>query len=64
MIILLSNTTFKTEIKDLIFKMYVNQKNFIYNVKDLSILLVKDSKQHFLERNQDIIQLNNFTRTD
>ena len=29
--------------------MYLNQKNFIYNVKDLSILLVKDANLRFAE---------------
>ena len=44
---LLSNSTFKVEIKEVIQKMYFNQKNFIYNVKDLSILLVKDANERF-----------------
>ncbi len=52
-IILLSNTTFNLEIKDVIYKMYINQKNFIYNVKDLSILLLKDANQRFSEKNID-----------
>ena len=52
-IILLSNTTFNIEIKDVIYKMYINQKNFIYNVKDLSILLVKDANQRLSEENID-----------
>ena len=52
-IILLSNTTFNIEIKDVIYKMYINQKNFIYNVKDLSILLVKDANQRFSKDNVD-----------
>ncbi len=54
--VLLSNTTFNLEIKDLISKMYVNQKNFIFNVKDLSILLVKDANQRFSGNNQGIIK--------
>tara|TARA_B100000579_G_scaffold140106_1_gene113847 strand:+ start:151 stop:285 length:135 start_codon:yes stop_codon:yes gene_type:complete len=33
--------------------MYLNQKNFIYNVKDLSILLVKDANQRLSEENID-----------
>tara|TARA_B100001250_G_C19651164_1_gene722738 strand:+ start:336 stop:608 length:273 start_codon:yes stop_codon:yes gene_type:complete len=49
-IILLSNTTFKPEIKELISKMYLNQKNFIYNIKDLSILLVKDANIRFSQK--------------
>ena len=55
-IVLLSNTTFSSEIKELITKMYFNQKNFIYNVKDLSILLVKDANQRFSNNYQDNIQ--------
>tara|TARA_Y100001968_G_scaffold248344_1_gene232875 strand:- start:32 stop:256 length:225 start_codon:yes stop_codon:yes gene_type:complete len=50
-IVLLSNTTFNLEIKELINKMYLNQKNFIGNVKDLSILLVKDANERFSENN-------------
>jgi len=29
--------------------MYINQKKFIYNVKDLSLLLVKDANYRFSE---------------
>ena len=61
-IILLSNTTSNLEIKDLITKMYLNQKNFIFNIKDLSLLLVKDSNEHFSEKNHDLIRLNNARR--
>ena len=50
-IILLSNTTFNLEIKELITKMYFNQKNFVVNVKDLSLLLVKDANQRFSDEN-------------
>ena len=50
-IILLSNTTFNLEIKELITKMYFNQKNFVVNVKDLSLLLVKDANQRFYDEN-------------
>ena len=52
-IVLLSNSTFNLEIKELINKIYFNQKNFIYNVKDLSILLLKDANQRFSENNQE-----------
>ena len=48
-IILLANTTYNLEIKHLISKMYLNQKNFVYNVKDLSLLLVKDANVRFYE---------------
>ena len=58
-VILLSSSTFNMEIKELITKMYFNQKNFIFNVKDLSLLLVKDANHRFSEKNQGIIQLNN-----
>ena len=58
-ILLLSNTTFNLEIKELITKMYLNQKNFVFNVKDLSLLLLKDANQRFSEENQGIIRLNN-----
>ena len=57
-IVLLSNTTFNLEIKNLITKMYLNQKNFIFNVKDLSLLLVKDANERFSERDQSNIRLN------
>ena len=58
-IILLSNTTFNLEIKELISKMYLNQKNFIFNVKDLSLLLVKDANERFSENNQGIKRFDN-----
>ena len=58
-IILVTNTTFNLEIKELISKMYLNQKNFIFNIKDLSFLLVKDAQQRFSDKNQGIIPLNN-----
>ena len=57
-IVLLSNTPFNLEIKELITKMYLNQKNFIFNVKDLSLLLVKDANQRFSKNNQSIIKAN------
>ena len=52
-IILLNNTTYKLEIKELISKMYLNQKDFVYNVKELSILLVKDANHRFNENKDD-----------
>ena len=58
-VILLSNTTFNLEIKQLINKMYLNQKNFVLNVKDLSFLLVKDANDRLSESNHDITKLNN-----
>ena len=56
-IILLTNTTFNLEINEVIKKMYLNQKNFIFNVKELSLLLVKDANERFSKANQDV---NNF----
>ncbi len=58
-IVLLSNTSFEVEIKQLITKMYLNQKNFMSNVKDLSLLLVKDANERFSDDNRRINQLNN-----
>ena len=58
-ILLFSNTTFNLEIKEVIHKMYLNQKNFISNVKDLSILLVKDANERFSDDNNDISQFSN-----
>ncbi len=46
-IILLSDSPYKLEINELISNMYLNQKNFIFNVKDLSLLLVKDANKRF-----------------
>ena len=57
-IVLVSNTTFNLEIKELITKMYLNQKDFIFNVKDLSILLVKDANERFSENKQGKTRLN------
>ena len=39
--------------------MYLNQKNFIFNIKDLSILLVKDANERFSEKDQGIIRFDN-----
>ena len=57
-IILLSNTTFNSEIKEVINRMYLNQKKFIFNVKDLSLLLVKDANKRLSTNNQDNSNLN------
>ena len=43
--------------------MYLNQKNFIVNVKDLSIILVRDANERFSEKNQEVLRLDN-TETD
>ena len=58
-ILLLNNTTSNLEIKKAINKMYLNQKDFIFNVKDLSLLLLKDTKQHFSDNPQDVTQFSN-----
>jgi len=55
---LLSNTTFNSEIKEVINRMYLNQKKFIINVKDLSLLLVKDANKRLSTNNQDNSNLN------
>ena len=57
-ILLLSNTSFNLEIKEVINRMYLNQKDFIFNVKELSLLLVKDANERFSEINQDITPMN------
>ena len=58
-ILLLSNTTFNLELKALVKKMYLNQKNFVFNVKDLSLLLVKDANLRFSGKDQDITLFTN-----
>ena len=58
-ILLLSSTTFNLEIKELITQMYLNQKNFIFNVKDLSVILVKDANERFSDNNQGPIRVKN-----
>ena len=58
-IILLSNTTFNSEIKQVIQKMYMNQVDFITNVKELSVLLVKDANERFSGNHEKITQFTN-----
>ena len=53
-ILLFSNTSFNLEIREVINKMYLNQKNFVFNVKDLSLLLVKDANQRFSNNSKEI----------
>ena len=36
--------------------MYLNQKNFLFNVKELSLLLVQDANERFSADPKDIIQ--------
>ena len=62
-IILVFNTAFKLEINELLTKMYLNQKNFIVNVKDLSVILVRDANERFSEKNQEVLRLDK-TETD
>ena len=45
LIILVLNTSFSSEIKEVMNEMYINQKDFVLNVKDLSILLAKDANK-------------------
>jgi len=61
-ILLLTNTNFNLEIKDVLNKMYLNQKNFIVNVKDLSLLLVKDANQRLSDKHQDITLFSNIQK--
>tara|TARA_Y100001968_G_scaffold318916_1_gene349774 strand:- start:4567 stop:4791 length:225 start_codon:yes stop_codon:yes gene_type:complete len=63
-VILVSNTSFNFEIKQIISKMYLNQKNFIINVRDLSFLLVKDANERFSDNNKDKIRLTNVKKSD
>ena len=39
--------------------MYSNQKNFIFNVKELSLLLLKDANERFSEDKRENNQINN-----
>ena len=58
-LLLLSNSDFNPEIKEVVKKMYLNQKDFVFNVKDLSILLVQDANQRFVDKNHDVNPFNN-----
>ena len=58
-IILLANTTYNFEIKELLTKMYLNQKQFIFNVKDLSLLLVEDANQRFSNNSHGLTDITN-----
>ena len=60
-IVLLTNSSFNLEIKQVIKNMYINQKTFILNVKDLSLILVKDANERFSERHNEINNLNNIS---
>ena len=57
--ILFLKTTYSSEIKEVINKMYLNQKNFIFNVKDLSLLLVKDANERFSDEGKETNQFRN-----
>ena len=37
--------------------MYLNQKNFVFNVKELSLLLVKDANERISEKTTNITHL-------
>ena len=56
-IVLLSSTTLDVEIKNVINKMYINQKDFLINVVDLSVLLVKDANDRFNNTNNEYFDL-------
>ena len=62
LILLFSNTTFKLEIKEVLYKMYLNQKNFIFNVKELSVLLLKDANYRFSDNYQKTTQFKNIEK--
>ena len=59
MIVLASNTSLELEINDVMRKMYLNQKAFLYNVKDLSSLLVKDANTRLFNHESESYYLNN-----
>ena len=58
-IALVSNTSFELEINEVIRKMYLNQKAFLYNVKDLSFLLVKDANTRLFNHESETYYINN-----
>ena len=58
-LVLLSDSTFKSEIKELINNMYVNQKKFVFDIKNLSILLVKDANERLPMNNSANFVFNN-----
>ena len=58
-VLLISNTSFNLEIKEVINKMYLNQKNFVGNLKELSLLLVKDANERFSEKDTNSTHLKN-----
>tara|TARA_Y100001968_G_C19411926_1_gene746782 strand:+ start:971 stop:1111 length:141 start_codon:yes stop_codon:yes gene_type:complete len=39
--------------------MYLNQKEFVFNVKDLSLLLIIDANERFAENKQNISNFDN-----
>ena len=57
-IVLFTNSKFNVEIEELVTQMYFNQKNLVFNVKDLSLLLVKDANERFSAKDQNPIRLN------
>ena len=61
-IILFADTSFKLEINEVIHKIYLNQKNFIFNVKDLSVLLLKDANYRFSSNTKHASQSNNIEK--
>ena len=58
-LVLLSNSNYNEAIKEVISKMYLNQKEFLFNVKDLSLLLVKDANSRFKSNNKGEYEFNN-----
>ena len=62
-VLLSTNSTFNLEVKEVINKMYMNQKNFVVNVKDLSLLLVKDANKRFSDKHKDLKDNNNISKS-
>ena len=58
MIVLLSKTEYDIEINDVVTKMYLNQKSFLFNVKELSYLLVRDANQRLFSSDKDTFSSN------
>ena len=49
---LLNNSKFETEINSVLREMYLDQKSFLSNLKDLSILLLKESNERILSKSE------------
>ena len=58
LVVLMSNTAFKSEINEVIQKMYLSQKVFLLNVKDLSLILIKDANKRFSDNHHEMNKFN------